>query len=79
LKGEVLISKYKSIFDNQTIRSVNIFKKFRVTDAELVKQNLYNHFNVRKGEKLMQPNFGTIIWNMLFEPLTEETKAILNL
>lgn len=52
-------------------------KKFRVTDFELVKQNLYNHFNIRKGEKLMQPNFGSTIWNMLFEPLTEEIRQII--
>jgi phage baseplate assembly protein W len=52
-------------------------KKFRVIDFELVKQNLYNHFNIRKGEKLMQPNFGSTIWNMLFEPLTEETRQII--
>jgi phage baseplate assembly protein W len=32
---------------------------------------------IRKGEKLMQPNFGSIIWNMLFEPLTEETKKVI--
>ncbi len=25
----------------------------------------------------MQPNFGSIIWNTLFEPLTEETKQII--
>lgn len=52
-------------------------KKFRVVDFELVKQNLYNHFNIRKGEKLMQPNFGSNIWNMLFEPLTEEVRQII--
>jgi phage baseplate assembly protein W len=52
-------------------------KKFRVIDFELVKQNLYNHFNIRKGEKLMQPNFGSNIWNMLFEPLTEETRQVI--
>jgi phage baseplate assembly protein W len=52
-------------------------KKFRVVDFELVKQNLYNHFNIRKGEKLMQPNFGSNIWNMLFEPLTEETRQVI--
>ena len=55
----------------------NRFKKFRVTDEELVKQNLYNHFNTRQGEKLMQPKFGSIIWNMMFEPLNEETKGII--
>lgn len=59
--------------------TVNKLNKFRLTDMELVKQDLINHFNIRKGEKLMNPNFGTMIWNVLFDPLTEEVKsAILN-
>ena len=49
----------------------NRYKKFRLTDFDLVQQDLFNHFNIRKGEKLMNPEFGTIIWGMLFEPLTE--------
>ena len=54
-------------------------KKFRATDAALIKQDLLNHFQIRKGEKLMNPNFGTIIWNLLFEPMTNEVKkAIVN-
>lgn len=52
-------------------------KKFRLTDFELVKQDLTNHFNIRKGEKLMNPNFGTIIWNVLYEPLTDELKSVI--
>lgn len=52
-------------------------RKFRLTDAELVKQDLINHFNIRKGEKLMNPNFGTIIWNVLYDPLTEDLKSII--
>ena len=52
-------------------------KKFRLTDFELVKQDLINHFNIRKGEKLMNPNFGTIIWNVLYEPLTEDLKSVI--
>ena len=52
-------------------------KKFKLTDLDLVKQNLFNHFNIRKGEKLMQPNFGSSIWSMMFEPLNEETKKII--
>ena len=50
-------------------------KKFRVTDYELVKRDLLNNFNLHRGEKLMNPKFGTIIWELLFDPLTEETKA----
>lgn len=52
-------------------------KKFRLTDLDLVKQDLINHFSIKKGEKLMNPNFGSIIWSMLYEPLTAETKAII--
>ena len=33
-----------------------------------------NHFHIRQGEKLENPEFGTIIWDALFEPLTEDLK-----
>lgn len=48
---------------------------FRINNLELIKQDLINHFNIRKGEKLMNSNFGTEIWNFLYEPLTEEVKS----
>lgn len=57
--------------------TANSTKKYRITDFELVKQDLQNHFAIRKGEKLMNPNFGTIIWDMLFEPLNEDTKNVI--
>lgn len=46
-------------------------KRFGVNDFELAKRDLLNYFNIRKGEKLMQPNFGTVIWDLLFEPLSD--------
>ena len=52
----------------------NRYKKFRVTDFDLVQQDIFNHFNIRKGEKLMNPEFGTIIWGMLFEPFTDDVR-----
>lgn len=52
---------------------------FQSYDIELIKQDLINHFNIRRGEKIYQPNFGTIIWDALFEPLTDVLKErILN-
>ena len=57
--------------------TIERFKKFKMTDLELVKQNLFNHFNIRKGEKLMQPGFGSQIWSMMFEPLDEQTKSMI--
>jgi hypothetical protein len=52
-------------------------QNFSLYDFELIKQDLLNHFYVRKGERLMQPNFGTIIWDMLFEPLTPEIQNLI--
>jgi phage baseplate assembly protein W len=52
-------------------------KKYSLTDYEIAKQDLINYFSIRKGEKLMQPNFGTIIWEQLFEPLNETTQDII--
>lgn len=49
----------------------------RLADLALAKQDLLNHFNTRKGERLMMPTFGSIVWDMLFEPLDEETMAII--
>ena len=57
--------------------TLNRRNNFRVSDYDLVRQDLYNHFNIRKGEKLMNPKFGTIIWDLLFEPLTDDIKDII--
>jgi len=46
-------------------------------DLELIKQDITNHFNTKKGERLMNPEFGSIIWDLLMEPLTEETTEAL--
>ncbi len=36
-------------------------------DVELVKQDLLNHFNTRKGERIMDVEYGFIGWDLLFE------------
>jgi len=48
-----------------------------VYDLALIKQDLLNNFHIRQGEKLENPEFGTIIWDVLFEPLTEEVKEVI--
>jgi phage baseplate assembly protein W len=53
----------------------NRTKRYTLTDFELVKQDIFNHFNIRKGEKLMRPEFGTMVWDLLFEPFSSEIKS----
>lgn len=52
-------------------------RNFKLYDLDLIKQDLINHFYIRKGEKLENPEFGTVLWDMLFEPFTEEVKNII--
>jgi phage baseplate assembly protein W len=52
-------------------------KSFALYDLALIKQDIINHFHIRQGEKLMNPEFGTIIWDVIFEPLTDNLKDLI--
>ncbi len=41
---------------------------FSLNDVELVKRDLLNEFNTRKGERLMRPNYGSLVWDLLMNP-----------
>jgi phage baseplate assembly protein W len=76
------------VSDNRVIRPAPLSKAYRGLstigtptsgfsryDLDLIKQDIINHFHIRRGEKLENPLFGTIIWDVLFDPLTEELKT----
>jgi phage baseplate assembly protein W len=52
-------------------------KSFALFDLALIKQDIYNHFHIRQGERLENPTFGTVIWDVIFEPLTEDMKQVI--
>ena len=52
-------------------------KRYRLTDAELVIQDLVNALNIRKGEKVGQPSYGTTLWDFIFEPNTADVQTAL--
>lgn len=47
---------------------------YALYDLDIIKQDIINHFHIRQGEKLSDPEFGTIIWDILFEPFTDDVK-----
>ena len=49
-------------------------QNFKVYDFECAKQDLINRLSVRKGERVENPEFGTIIYDVLFEPFTDALK-----
>jgi phage baseplate assembly protein W len=52
--------------------TINQVKKFTLTDFPLIKQDLLNAFNIRQGELPGRPEYGTLLWNFLFENQVEE-------
>ena len=55
------------------------YKKFTLTDYELVKRDLLNALNIRQGQLPGRPAYGTALWDNLFENQTTETeRAITN-
>ena len=54
-------------------------KKFTLLDFPLVKRDLLNAFNIRQGELVGRPGYGTNLWDYIFENQTQDTeRAILN-
>ena len=49
-------------------------QNFRLYDFEVAKQGLINRLSIRKGERVENPEFGTIIYDAIFEPFTEQLK-----
>jgi len=48
---------------------------FTLSDEELIKRDLLNHFYTKRGERLMRPNFGSIIHDLLMNPLDAMTES----
>jgi phage baseplate assembly protein W len=43
------------------------YKKFTLLDEDLVKRDLLNGLNIRQGQLPGRPQFGTTLWDSLFE------------
>jgi phage baseplate assembly protein W len=51
------------------------YKKFTLTDFELIKRDLLNAFNIRQGQLPGRPAYGTTLWDFLFENQLEDLQA----
>jgi phage baseplate assembly protein W len=81
---EIVNSNYSN---QHTISRNHIYKGFstvdptnyggKLFDFDLIKQDIINHFNTRKGERVMNPTFGTIVWDLIMEPLTDQITKLL--
>jgi phage baseplate assembly protein W len=68
------ISQFYKGFSSTDISNVNN----KLYDLDIIRQDLINQFKTRKGERLMNPTFGTIIWDILMEPMTDDIYDLLS-
>jgi phage baseplate assembly protein W len=54
--------------------TINRNKQFTLVDDDLIKRDLLNAFNIRQGELVGRPGYGTIIWSFLFENQLPDTQ-----
>lgn len=50
----------------------------KMYDFELIQQDIMNMFQTKKGERVMNPDFGTIIWSLIYEPFTVDVKQLIS-
>ncbi len=76
-RSSATVTENLGMFTYKGFSSKEASNNYKLYDIDLVKQDLINHFYIRKGEKLENPEFGTVIWDMLFEQFTEDVKNII--
>ncbi len=54
--------------------TIGLENKWKLEDTELIKRDLLNHFQTRRGERLNNPEFGSRIWEFTFEGMTDELR-----
>lgn len=56
------------------VKPIYTGKKFRLVDENLVLQDFINALNIRQGQKVGQPEYGTTLWSFVFEPNTADVQ-----
>jgi phage baseplate assembly protein W len=69
-------NKVMPLFTGFSTKNTNAINH-QLEDKDLVIEDLMNHIMTRKGERVMLPTYGSIIHDMMFEPLTEETTELI--
>jgi len=49
-----------------------------LTDIDIARRDLLNHFYTRRGERVQNPTFGSILPDLVFEPLDAQTERLAN-
>jgi phage baseplate assembly protein W len=57
--------------------TINQYKKFTLVDAELIKRDLLNAFNIRQGTLPGRPAYGSVLLDYIFENQDNTTESLI--
>ena len=83
-----LIISPNNISNQASVQSSQFYKGFttvdetsltnKIYDFALIQQDIMNMFQTKKGERVMNPDFGTVIWSLIYEPFTADVKQLIS-
>lgn len=83
----LVISNGNATYKQPIKDQANLYKGFssldennpssRLFDLDLIKQDILNQFNTKKGSRVMHPTFGSDVWDILMQPMSPETRELL--
>ena len=56
------------------VNPIRVGKKYSVNDIPLVIRDFVNALNITQGQKVGQPQYGTTLWDFVFEPNTADVQ-----
>jgi phage baseplate assembly protein W len=76
------VSSQKSVQQSQFYKGFTTANDTSLTnkiyDFDLIQQDILNMFQTKKGERVMNPEFGTVIWGLIYEPFTDDVKQLIS-
>jgi phage baseplate assembly protein W len=77
-----------NVSSQASVQSSQFYKGFSTVDGSslnnklydfaLIQQDIMNMFQTKLGERVMNPEFGTVIWSLIFEPFTDNIKQLIS-
>lgn len=83
----LVLSSSNAVYQQPIKQKSHLYKGFsslddtnpssKLFDLDLIKRDILNQFNTKKGSRVMKPDFGSDIWDILMQPLTPNVRELL--
>lgn len=83
----LVVTNANAVYQQPVQQKAHLYKGFssldennpvsKLFDLDLIKQDILNQFNTKKGSRVMNPTFGSDVWDILMEPMSPQVRDAL--